>query len=637
MGNGQGMGYFLKETKALTRASVLCALLCAAANAQSVESVMQEYDLENALSQKTIDENKGHLVLFSREQLENMRAKTLRDVFKTTPVIYYHENRFALPDPLTSGAFEPYRSNFIRLYVDGVEVTQGWAGSGLVLYGDINIDFVDHIEFYYAIPSFETSVEPAYLTIFLYSKDPKRDSGGKLGLSGGSRGYNAQTLSYAKQEKDVAYMVNFSHTKDKREKIDNGTSLPLSRDYETTQLFSYVKTDDQTFHLQVMKKNADSLAGLSYDATPEASKMDYLNVHMDYGVDLDENWRAQFAYDWLEKGIYAKDDNPLLYLGFFSSGSNELDAEATTSAYTGELTYQETIGRHRIATGIKGRIKQLDRLSAEGTGEVPLTFDSESITSLFLQDQYVLAEGQLLTMGVEGIHFGRNGGVEDDSLMQFRLGYIYSNEHWTYKTYIYRVMFALDPLNRYLGYALEDSIPAQKTLGLTQELAYTDEKQYIRLMLLLMKDEDGLVQNPGASGDTKYFFSVFNYDYRFDVNNKLTTQVYYAKYKNIFGLDELEDVSGFFTFFKRYEDLDFYNGLVWHRNSLDWENYWDLTSSVAWNINEDLTLTLKGENLLDKAKETDLYRYDVSSGSFLSPLSISPIDRRIMLELEYIF
>ena len=64
--------------------------------------------------------------------------------------------------------------------------------------------------------------------------------------------------------------------------------------------------------------------------------------------------------------------------------------------------------------------------------------------------------------------------------MQFRLGYIYNNKEWTYKTYLYRVMFALDPLNRYLGYASSKSVPAQKTLGFTQELAYTDEKQYIR-------------------------------------------------------------------------------------------------------------------------------------------------------------
>ena len=191
-----------------------------------------------------------------------MHAKTLKDVFSTTPVIYHHENRYALPDPLTCGAFEPYRSNFIRLYVDGVEITQGWMGSGLMLYGDINIDFVDHIEFYYMTPSFETSVEPAYLTVFLYSKNPKRDPGGKLNLTGGSRGYNSQSISYGEQKKDFSYMVNFSHTDAKRETVDNGTSTPLSRNFERTQLFSYIKTEDQVFHLQMLKKNTDSLAGM---------------------------------------------------------------------------------------------------------------------------------------------------------------------------------------------------------------------------------------------------------------------------------------------------------------------------------------------------------------------------------------
>ena len=63
-------------------------------------------------------------------------------------------------------------------------------------------------------------------------------------------------------------MINFSHTDDNRETVPNGTPTPLSRDFERTQLFSYIKTEDQIFHLQVMKKNTDSLAGMSWDATP---------------------------------------------------------------------------------------------------------------------------------------------------------------------------------------------------------------------------------------------------------------------------------------------------------------------------------------------------------------------------------
>ncbi len=64
--------------------------------AQNVDSILQEYNQKNDLSQKTIDENKGHLVLFTREKLERMHAKTLKDVFKTTPGIYYDENRVGL-------------------------------------------------------------------------------------------------------------------------------------------------------------------------------------------------------------------------------------------------------------------------------------------------------------------------------------------------------------------------------------------------------------------------------------------------------------------------------------------------------------------------------------------------------------
>ncbi|MBD3790195.1 MAG: hypothetical protein IE885_07515 [Campylobacterales bacterium] len=607
------------------------------AQAQSIESMMEEYNQKNALSQKTVDENKGHLVLYSREKLENMHARTLKDVFLTTPVVYYHENRFALPDPLTSGAFEPYRSNFIRLYIDGVEITQGWLGSGLVLYGDMDIDFVDHIEFYYMIPSFETSVEPAYLTIFLYSKDPKRDSGGKFGLRGGSRGYNDQRFSCAQQVNDLSYMVNFSHTKDKREKIANGTSHPLSRDFERTQLFSSIKTEKQSFHLQVMKKNTDALAGYSVDATPEESRVDYLNIHMDYGIDLDEHWHAQFAYDWLKSSIYMLDDHQLAYLALFSPYTTQLDGKITNSTYTGELTYNQTIGKHRISTGIKGRVKQLDRVKQNGFGDIPLDFDQEAIASLFFQDQYALGEGELLTFGVEGMHFARNGGVEDDDLVQIRLGYIWNNDQWTYKTYLYRLMFALDPYNRYIGGPLTRSVEPQKTIGITQELAYSTDQQRIRLMLLFMKDEEGLVQNVLDSGNTQYFFTVLNFEYDFSIDSKLTTQVYYADYRHIFSLDELEDFSGYFSLFNRCGKFDVYNGLVWHINSLDWKNYWDLTSSVSWNMDEDMTVTLKGENILDRAKETSLFRIDPSTTNMMQPLSISPVDRRIMIEWEYTF
>ncbi len=634
---GQNMGCFFGQKMIQKSLVFLCLLSSTMIYGENVESILDEYNQKNVLSQKTIDENKGHLVLFSREKLEKMHAKTLKDVFKTTPVIYYHENRLGLPDPLTSGGIEAYRSNFIRLYVDGVEITQGWMGSGVVLYGDVNIDFVDHIEFYYAIPSFETAVEPAYLTIFLYSKDPERDSGGKLDLAGGSRGSNSQSISYGQKTEDLSYMINFSHTDANRETIDNGTAIPLSRDFERTQLFSYVKNEDQIFHLQVMKKNTDSLAGMSWDATPLVSQMDYLNVHADYGIDFDEHWHAQIAYDWLKTDMTQADELPLLWRD--ALGANTFDGVYKNSTYSAELTYKQTIGKNRITAGIKGRYKNLDSFENYGFDTLFVPFTTEKIASIFFQDQYALSDQQLLTLGISYNHIARNGGMADDDLLQLRLGYIYNSDQWSYKAYLYRTQFALEPLVRYLDRVTYGDVDPQTTVGISQEVSYRKEKYNLRLLLLLMQDEDGIVQNDiiDPSGDTKYFFTVFNYDYTFDRDNKVDLQLYYGYYKDIFNLDKLEDISGYLSFTNSYENFDFYNGVVWHSNNLDHTNYFDLTSSISWNIDEDITITLKGDNLLNKAKKSDLFRIDPLKGSMLKPLNISPIDQRIMLELEYLF
>ncbi len=630
--NRQGKQFFL----GILAVGFLCIQML---HGESMDTLLKEYKDKNDLSQRTIDENKGHLILFTRDRLERMHAKTLKDVLKMTPFIYYHENRFGLPDPLTSGAFEPYRSNFIRLFIDGVEITQGWLGSGMVLYGDMDINFADHIEFYYMTPSLETSVEPAYMTIFIYSKEPEQDSGTSLDVLAGSRGYNVQDVNYGGKENGVSYMLNVSRTQEKRERIDNGTDNPLKRDFERLQLMGYAKTETQVFHIQLMQKNTDAFAGLSMDATPEVSEIDYQNVHLDYRYMFTPHWQLQLAYDMLKVDVQMSDDTPLLYSGALFG--NNFYGKSKNSTYSGELTYTQQCGKHRIATGMKGRVKKLDYIQEQRVGNVPLIFDREDVWSVFFQDQYHLSKNKLLNVGIEYSRIHRNSPrVNDDDLLQIRLGYIYSGEKWRYKAYLYRSMFALDPFSTTLNISTfslhKDPHTVQKTWGVTQELGFEGEHYSADVMLFLLQDKDGLIQN-GGDGNTKYFTTVFQYNYRFDLENRMDLQLYYANYKDIFTLDRLEDYSGYLTFSNTYGQFDFYNGVVWHQNNIDDKNYFDWTSSISWNVHENLTLTLKGENLLDKAKETDLYRVDPATGTLLPPLEVSPIDRRISMELEYLF
>ncbi len=606
-----------------------------------IDTLLTEYSRKNDLSQKTIDQNKGHLVLFTRDKLERMHAKTLKDVMKMAPFVYYHENRYALPDPLTSGAFEPYRSNFVRLFIDGVEITQGWLGSGIVLYGDMNIDFADHIEFYYMAPSLESSVEPAFLTIFVYSKDVERDSGTQVDVSAGSRGYHAESVNHSGSIEGVSYMLNLSHTREKREKIANGTASPLCRDFDRTQLFGYVKNESQTFHLQLMQKNMDALSGFSLDATPQNAGVDFQNVHMDYQAYLTERLRVQFAYDTLYTDIAMSDDKPLLFVGPLFG--NSFYAKARNTTYSAEMTYRTQWKDHRVAAGVKARMKHLDYLKANGVGSIPLDFDEENILSVFVQDQYHLSDHELINVGLEYSAISRNSdALKTDDLFQMRLGYLWSSENWHYKTYLYRAMFALDPfstamnLTSFLNLGKGSANSVQTTWGVTQEVGYEGERYRADLMLFLLKDEEGLLQN-GGDGNTKYVTTVLRYAYDFDRLNSMDLQLYYAHYKDIFTLDKLEDYSGYLTFTNTYGKMAFYNGIVWHLNSIDHKNYFDWTSSITWNINEDLSVTLKGENILDKAKKTNVFRIDPATGMMVAPLQISPIDRRVVVELEYLF
>jgi iron complex outermembrane receptor protein len=599
-----------------------------------IDALLEEFNKKNNSSVSTININRGHLISYSREKIEKMRAVSLRDILKTTPAIYYHENRYGIPDPLAGGSSIPNVSNFVRIFIDNVEVTQGWIGSGIVLYGDISLDFVDHIDLYYMAPSLDTSAESAYMTIFLYSKDPAQDGGIKTSLIYGSNECNTQSISYGAEKETYAYMLNVSHTNAKRNTIANDSSKPLSRDFERTQIFGYVKDEKQTFHLQLISKQTDSLASLSWDATPDKSQVDYLNLHMDYSIKFTPNWHAQFTYEWLKNDIDFRDDHPLMS-GAIVYPFHDFISTSEYSTYTGELTYQNTIGKHHILTGIKSRKKVLDSYSIQAIPDFKSFYDSETIHTLFFQDQYALTEHGLLSLGLSCSKLNRNNGVKDDTLYQARLGYLYTDNQWTYKTYLYRSMYARDTLVASL-YAADTSIQPQTSYGISQEITYKTEQYSVGLTMLYMEDKDSLL-NVEVDQDTQYLYSLFRYNYQWSPDTQLDLWVYYAKYENLFHFPELTDMSAYLSASHAQGDFDIFNSLVWHTNSIDKQNYFDLTSAITWNINKDLSLTIKGENLLDKAKKSTLFRMDPESMTPMPSLKIPVTDRRVTLNLEYTF
>ncbi len=620
--------------------SILLVLLFSPAllTAESLDTLLNDFSQKNDTSQKTIDENKGHLILYTRDKIERMHARTLKDILKTVPVIQYSENRYAVPDPLGGTSVLPFASNLIRLYIDGAEITHGWFGSGISIYGDMNLDFADHIEFYYGTPSFESSPESAYLSIFVYSKDPGRDAGGKVTALYGSRGYNGQSFTYLDEVGDYRYMLSVSHTDADKAKVPNDSPTPLSRDYEKTQIFGYLKSEHQTAHLQLITKDTDSLAGMSWDATPELAKADYTSLHMDYGIDFNPHWSAKLSYGRTKLDNRQKDNFPLIFSPPFVP-MFDINSEMKASSLTAELTYKNNVGDHALLTGIKSRKKELLSYKLNGV-EMPLPlFHRETIHSFFFQDQYSLSEKHLLSLGLSYSYIDRTGDKEDTDFWQGRLGYIYADPLWSFKTYLFGIKTPKDPVAINLMPGTDSRPLVQSSLGCTAEVAYRDDIQNVRLVVMKMQGENELLfenllpLHPDLKTD--YFSAFLNYQYHFGSDNSLGMQLHYDDFKNDFYKAKIW--GGNIMLSNTYKAFEFFNSLVWNWDSDHHNHYFDLNTAVTWNASPDLSFTLKGENLLNKGSKTDIFRLNPISGLPMAPLAVPVSDRRITLEAEYKF
>jgi hypothetical protein len=192
----------------------------------------------------------------------------------------------------------------------------------------------------------------------------------------------------------------------------------------------------------------------------------------------------------------------------------------------------------------------------------------------------------------------------------------------------------MDPFSRQL---IDDtSIDPQTTIGFTQEFTYASENNDAKLTLMYIEDKDAFVQTIG-SGESTYFFTMFNDEYSFDTNNKASLQLFYGYYKDIFDMDHLEGYGGYLSLVNSYSIFDFYNNVVWQKYSIDKYITYDWTSSISWEATRNLTFILKGQNLLDNAQDSSIIRVNPLTGTLSKPLTYQLTDRRVLLEMEYTF
>ena len=612
--------------------------------AYDIDQILDLYRKDNDLSNKTKNEALGHLVVYTRDDIERMQAYHLGDLIKSHRMMRYDENMFGMSDYSHEDPI-PYSSDLIKIFINDHEITSSFAGSGLFMYGNIELGFVDHVEVYTGASSNHVSTEPSLITIKLYTKDPSRELGASVQGYIGSRAYNHLNASYAAVENDLKYYLYASRT-DANKKQYSHDNHTISRDYEELHALLTLSYKNIALDAEIMNHEMSPLLSYSMLATPDDSSIEYflgriaakasfldddsltlsasfININDDINFDMS-------GTRWTDKvsDLFIKQD---------TSKTNSVD-----NVFDLKLEKTQKYNNHNLILGSQFRSKQLHDVTTYNRGKLedkPEYVDTK-IISLYLQDDYIIDNQQIVTISGKASYYDNesNRYNEEFQTYQGRIGYIYNSNASLFKVF---ASYLQNPTEQYtLALSLTNELEILEIKSLTAEYQHTFDQhtfiiyghftnQDMPLSNMLSKDISHNVDIHGIS---------LEYNYQFDRFNSFESMLYSNHGVSSFSGDTLQDIGGFFRIINSWRKWDFFNELIYYERLDSNTHGTDYSASVRYHPTDDLTLSIKGSNIFDTAAKSEYQYLDINNiAAGLQSLYYSPVDQFFSVGMEYKF
>ncbi|MEA3370476.1 MAG: hypothetical protein U9Q40_03985 [Campylobacterota bacterium] len=603
----------------------------------SIDSLLHDYAQESELSKKTKDESAGNLIVYTRDDLERMQVESLKDILKSLRFFQYAENRLAQPDILNQDPLA-YYSKGVRIYLDEYELLSSLAGSGLILFGDMEMDFINHVEIYEGFPSFESGVEPATIVIRLYTKDAQHDEGGRVKATIGSHGANKENVYYSSMNDNFAYFFYANRSDDKKDRYKYGAQ-ELKRDLKTDRFFGSLKSENHTVAFHAMKASGDAFLGSAVGSIPkETSKeTEYLSLSTNSKL-LNDSLTLNLSYINSEAN----------YASEYSVGVPFHSYEQTIkeSSFTASLKKVLEFESQTITVGLQYRYKQSDLTDLKFNGvddNTPQPYKIENIYSVFLEDSLTLNENNLVTISLMNQEYVRKGDVENQNTTQLRLGYIYTNSDWVSKTFISSQEFASEPYMTVSPHYGNTELEPESYTSIFQELSYATPSTLSKIVLgfgenkdtpILIYENNDPSQLKIINGDIDIlgYSAAVEFTLYFSQKDKLELKANYIKTESPYGNADTEHYNYVVRVLNTLGKFDIFNELVINTNYSNVDNGYDYSAGVKYSINRDLHLSFKGDNIFNTGLEQSFL-----NGTVPLRVEVPRVEQRFTLGLEYLF
>ncbi|MDX1809456.1 MAG: TonB-dependent receptor plug domain-containing protein [Sulfurospirillaceae bacterium] len=631
---------------------ILLIFTCIIYAQEDITNLLSNFAQKSDLSEQTKKESAGFLKIYTRQDLDRMQIHTLREILDKLPFLRYNEDNQGRTSPFYI-PYQPEPQDIIRVYINDRELVTPFRGNALGLFGQISMNYIDHIEIYMGIPSATLGIQTARITIKCYTKDPKREETNLVGMTVGS--YNTKNIyGYSAQSLDKFSYLAYINNRQLGKKHINYKGTKLSRDKDITNFYGEIRKDNLRFETQIVKGSLDNFIGNSLNMDPKSNYTDFSYFYTGlYYKNTDNGLKAfvNFAQDrnnHYEKsktilGIMSLTTPPYIYA--------YQDYRANMTARISDAQIYKTIktNKNKLLIGIQSRYKNFNFENLR-FGNIHINnsanYNSEFILSTFAENSYLIDESNMVTSTIKYSHIAENGDVQDYKTYLGRLGYIYNNEKWTSKTFFFvgevtptmQILFD----NRVFYHQTTDLKKARK-IAFGTELIYKTQKYTTSIFVdhSIGKNSvyfDGSAYRNFTSTNTIDTID-FTYKYMFNSLNSIELDAWTNRiYKENHPLGSVSNYyGGMISILNSIGKFDFSNDLVYKHWPEIQNDGWNLNSSITYHYSRPLTLYVKAENILGKALKSDYYIYNSITNTTNYLNNVDSIDRRVWLKVEYQF
>jgi len=618
---------------------------------EDIASLLSDFAQEADLSNQTKQESAGFLIIYTRQDLDRMNVHYLKDIVDKIPFVRYNEDNAGLTSPFYT-PYQPEPPDAIRVYVNDRELITPFSGNALKLFGQMSMGFIDHIEVYMGIPSQTLGIQPAWFIIKCYTKDPKREettlAGYELGSYGTKEvyGYSAKNLS------NFSYLAYVNNRNLKRETIyykDN----PLSKNKDMTNFYGQVQKNHLRFEMQASRGSLDNFYGQAPLMDPKENWSKYNYFYTGIYYDNKENGVKafiNFSQDKTDHKINTDTFLGVIPYGYFLYVYNEARTKVKEQVNDTQIYKTFKTKNNKLIIGIQSRYKyfKIDEMSYNNTINIKNSahYNSELILSGFIENSYLLNRSNMITASIKYDKNFENGDVRDYKTLSGRLGYIYNNGKWISKTYAFigettpamQTLF----LNRVIYGQNSDPQKERKT-AIATKLIYKTKKHTTSFLISHTVSKNSIYFDGRSYQNLDYIYSTeaasFRHTYYINPLNKIIFNAWMdISHKNGESLSNASKYyGGLITLFNTIGKFDLYNNITYkHWDSVEHDG-WNLNSAVTYHYSRQLTLFVKGENILNSALKSNYFSVNPLNGERSYLNNVDSIDRRVWLGMEYQF